>query len=329
MSSGRSRPSSRRAPGSARASAQVRQDPAGVTGGVAQGVHDRARRRAGRRRPCGPGRRAARPPAGRARPRPRRGTHTTQRWTARQPVRVHRHHGVAADGEQPDRRTAAAAGPAGRPAPRGRRRTARCPGEGPAGWTTVQSPNGHDVHRHQPAARPTPATASARPRVTSIPRPCRAGRHGTVTAATGCPSRSGCPTTRGSLRHGGAQRAGDRLELGLDEVVRVAAGQHAHVQGDAGVVGEALEHVPGQRAGVGAADDGVDLALGLALVHDVGAAGDVDDGHAPAPRRAAPWRRRSGRCRACRRAPRAGRRRGRSRRPRRCGGRRRRRHRRP
>ena len=36
--------------------------------------------------------------------------------------------------------------------------------------------------------------------------------------------------------------------------------------------------MPGQRAGVGAADDDVLLALRLALVHDVGAAGDVDDG---------------------------------------------------
>ena len=54
--------------------------------------------------------------------------------------------------------------------------------------------------------------------------------------------------------------------------------EHPHVQGDPGVAGERLQDVPGQRADVAAADDDVRLALGLAGVHDVGAAGDVDDG---------------------------------------------------
>ena len=51
-----------------------------------------------------------------------------------------------------------------------------------------------------------------------------------------------------------AERPGERLELRLDDVVRVAAGEHAHVQGDLGVEGERLEDVPGQRAEVVAAD---------------------------------------------------------------------------
>ena len=45
-----------------------------------------------------------------------------------------------------------------------------------------------------------------------------------------------------------AQRAGERLELGLDDVVRVAAGQHPDVQRDLGVEGDGLEDVAGQRA---------------------------------------------------------------------------------
>ena len=51
-------------------------------------------------------------------------------------------------------------------------------------------------------------------------------------------------------RDRGAQRTGDRLELGLDDVVRVAARRAPARAGRCGVEGERLEDVPGQRAGV-------------------------------------------------------------------------------
>ena len=47
-----------------------------------------------------------------------------------------------------------------------------------------------------------------------------------------------------------AQRAGDGLELRLDDVVRVATAEDAHVQRDLGVVRQRLEDVAGQRAEV-------------------------------------------------------------------------------
>src|SRR5690606_36657934 len=78
--------------------------------------------------------------------------------------------------------------------------------------------------------------------------------------------------------HRGAQCSGDRLELRLDDVVRVPTGQHPHVQSDAGVVGEGLDDVSGERADVLAADDDVLLAGGLTGVHAIGTPGDVHDG---------------------------------------------------
>ena len=77
---------------------------------------------------------------------------------------------------------------------------------------------------------------------------------------------------------GGAQGAGEGLELGLDDVVRVAPGGDVHVQADPGVQGDRLEDVAGQGAGEVAADQVVFLAGRLAAVDQVRAAGDVDDG---------------------------------------------------
>src|SRR4051795_6888695 len=55
---------------------------------------------------------------------------------------------------------------------------------------------------------------------------------------------AGHPRVRGD---GGAQGAGERLELTLDDVVGVPAGvEHPHVQADPRVEGEGLQHVPGQ-----------------------------------------------------------------------------------
>ena len=68
------------------------------------------------------------------------------------------------------------------------------------------------------------------------------------------------------------------LILGEPFTVWIAAGQHAHVQRDLGVVGEGLEDVPGQRARVVATDDDIGLGIRLTRVHDVGAPCDVDDG---------------------------------------------------
>ena len=123
-----------------------------------------------------------------------------------------------------------------------------------------------------------------------------------------------------------AERPGERLELGLHDVVRLAAGEHPHVQRDVGVERERLEDVPGQRAEVGrprrrrrARRTPGPRARRCARSRD----GRTRRRRpAPAPRRAARWRRRTGGCPACRRAPRAAPGRARSRCPRRCGGRR-------
>jgi hypothetical protein len=61
-------------------------------------------------------------------------------------------------------------------------------------------------------------------------------------------------------------------------VVRVAAGDDVHVQADAGVQSDGLEDVPGQRAREVAADQVILLPGGLATVHQVGPARDVNDG---------------------------------------------------
>ena len=126
-------------------------------------------------------------------------------------------------------------------------------------------------------------------------------------------------------RDGVAEGAGERLELGLDEVVRLAAGQHPHVQREVAVEGERLEDVLGQRAEVG--DAGAAELRRTAGPRARRCARSTGARRrrrrpAPAPRRAARWRRRSGGCRSCRRAPGAAPGRARSRCPRRCGGRR-------
>jgi len=66
----------------------------------------------------------------------------------------------------------------------------------------------------------------------------------------------------------------------------VAPGEHPHMQGDACMMGEALEDVAGERPHVAAPDDHVRLALGLAGVGEVGTAGHVNHRpwrHMPAP----------------------------------------------
>ena len=50
------------------------------------------------------------------------------------------------------------------------------------------------------------------------------------------------------------------------------------MQTDAGVVGDGLQHVTHHGTGEVTADEVVDEGLGLPLVHQVGASGDVDDG---------------------------------------------------
>src|SRR3984885_9007956 len=75
---------------------------------------------------------------------------------------------------------------------------------------------------------------------------------------------------------GGPQCAGHGLELGLDDVVRVPAVQHVHVQADAGREREGFPDVPGER-GVVAGADHRGHAVRL-LVDHVGPAGQVDGG---------------------------------------------------
>ena len=215
---------------------------------------------------CGPPRAAAPTPASAARPASRRACIV--------------HHGVAADGEQPDRRPQPAAAPAGRPAPA----SASSYGAVPPGRVRPAAATVHAVARarRRTGTEPAPAhaaTASARPRVHQHAA-ARAGR--AATAPHGCyrlPFVLGTPDDARVERDRVAQRPGDRLELRLDEVVRVAAGQHPDVQRDAGVVGEASR----RRAGSASRRRSppmttYDLALRLARVHAVGAAGQVDDG---------------------------------------------------
>jgi hypothetical protein len=72
---------------------------------------------------------------------------------------------------------------------------------------------------------------------------------------------------------GGAEGTGHRFELGLDDVVRVPAVEHADVQADARRVRERLEDVPGHRRVVRADHRRDALRLG---VHDVRPPGQVD-----------------------------------------------------
>src|SRR5689334_21221827 len=74
---------------------------------------------------------------------------------------------------------------------------------------------------------------------------------------------------------GGAQGAGDGLELGLDDVVGVAAVQHVDVQADAGREREGLPDVPGKRGVVAADHRRHPVRL---LVNHVRAAREVDGG---------------------------------------------------
>ena len=112
-------------------------------------------------------------------------------------------------GEQQDRRRTR---PAGRCAPWCRRPSARC------------------STRRRAGSRP--ATSRTRPKFTGYSAPLV----------------EGTSVTRGSIATACAQRPGQRLELGLDDVVGVAAGvEHPHVQADPRVEGEATP----ARAGSG------------------------------------------------------------------------------
>ena len=73
--------------------------------------------------------------------------------------------------------------------------------------------------------------------------------HGRLLVGHGqsAPLVDGTPVSRGSSATASRKRPGHRLELRLDDVVRVAAGQHPHVQRELGVEGQRLEDVPGQR----------------------------------------------------------------------------------
>src|SRR5690625_718530 len=116
-------------------------------------------------------------------------------------------------------------------------------------------------------------------------RPASAGAEatGVRTTATAGMSLTAPPWWTGP-RHarvgldGGPQCPGEGLELRLDDVVRVAAREQPHVQGDRRVVGDRLEDVAGQRTGEVPADEVVLLAGGLTGVHEVGPAGQVHDG---------------------------------------------------
>ena len=61
-------------------------------------------------------------------------------------------------------------------------------------------------------------------------------------------------------------------------MVRVAATNHIHVQADSGVIGDRLKNVPGHGTGEVATDEMVLLTLWLALVDEVGASRNIDDG---------------------------------------------------
>src|SRR6202046_2032926 len=74
---------------------------------------------------------------------------------------------------------------------------------------------------------------------------------------------------------GRPQRAGDGLELGLDDVVGVAAVEDVDVQADAGRVRQRLPDVPGEGGVVAADHRG---HPGRLVVHHVGAPGQVDGG---------------------------------------------------
>src|SRR6478735_8975352 len=136
----------------------------------------------------------------------------------------------------------------------------------------------------QAAKAPTPGTtrpsascavARSAVRVTDAP-----ARSRTVTSFIGSEGAlgGGHAGLAGVDRDRVAERPGERLELRLDQVVRVAPGQHPDVQGEVRVEGEGLEDVPGQGSLVVAADDDVRLGLGLAGVHAVRPPGHVHDG---------------------------------------------------
>ena len=153
-------------------------------------------------------------------------------WTSKNPIVGRARHGAG--------RAASTSMPTSYGAALRARSSARVmPVHGPNGATvTATSPRrsqrvtapGRPSHEHQPVP------GAARPHV---------GSHGLERTL-----RARDPLDAGVAGHGRPQRPGERLELGLDDVVRVATGEHAHVQGDLGVERERLEHVPGQRADV-------------------------------------------------------------------------------
>ena len=95
---------------------------------------------------------------------------------------------------------------------------------------------------------------------------------------TARPSWTGCPSTRGSGSTAARRARAKALNWASTMWCGSRPAEHAHVQADAGVERDRLEDVPGQRTGEVAADQVVLLPGRLAAVHQVGTAGDVDDG---------------------------------------------------
>ena len=74
------------------------------------------------------------------------------------------------------------------------------------------------------------------------------------------------------------ERTGERLVLGLGDVVRVAAAEDAHVHRERAVEGDRLEGVPDERSREVAADQVVLEPCGLPAVDEIRPSADVDDG---------------------------------------------------
>src|SRR5450759_4805483 len=109
------------------------------------------------------------------------------------------------------------------------------------GWTAVQPCRGTTCTGIRPR-RAHEATGSGSPCKRSLPRPCQGECAGSLTRSE-TPLRARNAIDLRVKGDSGAQGSGYSLELCLDYVMRVAAGQHPHMQRDAAVMGEALQHV--------------------------------------------------------------------------------------
>ena len=175
-----------------------------------------------------------------------------------------------------------------------------------------EHPGGGGHRGEQP---PITTTVAARPGGASTPprrptsRPDRAAAIGRI-GVHSTPLVLGTPPAGSSIADGVAQRPGDRLELGLDDVVgvglRARAGrpQHDHVQGDAGPRGRATPRSAGSGwSGNGPAPTNGASRPAPRAPRTAGRTGRPPP--APAPRPAARARCRTGAPRPCRPAPRS------------------------